>query len=285
MAAEFEAMQNWCIGRYMVEVPKRFTLREDSGSLPVVELTDLGPSSATNMFAQRTERRDALAAGGVTDDDGVQLTLIAERDSAAGPVLVAQMSFPEMNYISDIWREELMLLRHGHLIRVTALMSEEGASAARAEMDLVAATVRARAADAAPPAGVCLPGFVLDLPRISGAWSMIFMPEGIEGPVGLKLTLIERAPDLPPLEPAGRFTDPGARDVRIAGLPGQELRLANTVISFGAVAAATPAADGWGIEITAEYFDERPDAGAAPLTPAAAASIWDAVLKSIRPRG
>jgi hypothetical protein len=126
---------------------------------------------------------------------------------------------------------------------------------------------------------------VLELPRISGAWSMIFMPEGIDGPVGLKLTLVERAPDLPPLDPPGRFDDPAARAIQIAGLPGQELRRVDTVISFGAVAAATPAADGWGTEIVAEYFDERPDAGSAPLTPDAAAAIWDAMLQSLRPRG
>jgi hypothetical protein len=114
---------------------------------------------------------------------------------------------------------------------------------------------------------------------------MIFMPDGIDGPVGVKLTLIERGPDLPPLDPPGRFDDPGARDVQIAGLTGQELRRVGAVISFGAVAAATPSADGWGIEITAEYFDERPDAGSAPLTPDAATDIWQALLQSIRPRG
>ncbi|MDP5367548.1 MAG: hypothetical protein NWT12_14785 [Paracoccaceae bacterium] len=285
MAEGFETMRSWCIGRYTVDVPARFTLRAHTGSLPAVELVDLGKASATDTLALIAERRDALAAGRDTDEEGAQLILMDERQSEAGPVLAAQRRFPELDYTSDIWREEVAILRYGHLMRITALMSEEGASAARAEMDLVAATVRPWAGDAAPPPGVCLPGFVLELPRISGAWSMIFMPDGIEGPVGLKLTLVERAPDLPPLDPPGRFDDPGARAVQIAGLTGQELRRVGAVISLGAVAAATPSADGWGTEIIAEYFDERPDAGSAPLTPDAATDIWEAVLQSIRPRG
>jgi hypothetical protein len=285
MAEGFETMRSWCIGRYTVDVPARFTLREHTGSLPAVELVDLGKASATETMARIAARRDALAAGRETDEEGAQLILMEERQSDAGMVLAAQRSFPELAYVSEIWREEVAVLRHGHLVRITALMSEEGASAARAEMDLVAATVRPWGADAAPPPGVCLPGFVLELPRISGAWSMIFMPDGIEGPVGFKLTLIERAPDQPPLDPPGRFDDPGARAIQIAGLTGQELRRVGGIISFGAVAAATPSADGWGIEIIAEYFDERPDAGSAPLTPEAATDIWEAVLQSIRPRG
>lgn len=285
MAEEFDTMQRWCIGRYGVDIPSGFSLRDQSGSLPAVEIADLGPATAHDAKAQLARRRAALSLGLETDEEGAQLLFTEERQTGAGLVLAAQRRFPELDYTSDIWREELTVLRHGHLLQITALMSQEGADAARAEMDLVAGAARPLAAGEAPASGVCLPGVMLDLPRISGAWSMIFMPDGVEGPVGLKLYIVERAPSLPPLDPAGQFNAADARPVRIAGLPGQELRRVDPFISFGAVAAAAPATDGWGVDITVEYFDERPDAGASPLTPETAAAIWDRVLSSIGPRG
>ncbi len=283
MAEDLGAARTWCIGRHLVEVPAVFEPVEHYGIIEGMRIDALGPGSPADLSGLAKTRVAELKAGRGTDQ-GVALVYKDDRREGDIWVVAHRIDTSALGTTFEDWTEEAYLSSGGEMYRITAAIAAADAARAQGGLLTLARALSPRAEGEVPPGtGACLPGAFAEVGPVSEAHGMTFSHESGEKPLGLRVEVVLRRPDDVPLEVEADL--PGglrARAVEIAGLPGRAVSNTTGAVGFGAV-AGQPQTDGTaGVKITVEYFDERPEFGAAPVTRDQAAALWPVLLNSIR---
>lgn len=285
VADEKNGMTTWCIGRYLLEMPSSWSLASSTSVIQGMQYEPLGKGNGADLRRIADARVSALRSGIAEADDVSRKFRAVEHVSDDLIVVSHQLDMSAMGLTEEDWTEEAYILSRGSLFLMVAAIPANDAG--RFHTDLI------RAANALVPnsngddiggSGACLPGGRLTLDQVSETHSASFVAPA-DVPVGVELSFTLRAPEDLALDVETRFSSRAATKVEIAGLSGRQLMLETDQLSYTAIAGQSGGAGRWGQVIRAEYFDNRDDFGKPPVTIESARRIWQALLRSIRPRG
>lgn len=282
-------MRTWCIGRHLIDLPARFRPVETYGLVQGVRVTPIGPGDERTL-ADRANARVAALRGGVEEEGQILLLDGAER---VGDALVIRhhadtsvLGIPPVG-----WTDEAWVARGGTLFLASrASGPEEGETRGRQILLAVAAALHPRAEDEIPPGpGACIPGAFVALTLLSEVHGASFTLDGKAEPLGLQIDIVlRRAPDPPPEIEGEMPSGPFARPVTIAGMEGRMVgpapvpAIGPRELGFGAVVGREESQGAPATRLGIEYFDERPEPGAAPVPEATARALWSGLVASLR---
>jgi hypothetical protein len=277
--------RTWCIGRHLVDVPAQFVPQENFGSINGMRVDRLGPGSSDRLQSLVDQRAQALSSGSEAEE-GVPLVFRAAYREGDVHVLAHELELGQAPGTAFTWTEEAYVVKHGVIMRVVQVLSQDDEAGPRGQMlDLAGRIAPSRRDDTPEGPGACLPDAMAQVPMTSEVHGMTFAPKDAEGaPVGMDITIISRSPLDPPLDPR-LPSGAGARQITFAGMGGLIMEAPTSVGPSRIAVVHRPAAgDRPALRIEVYYYDERPASEAPPDAAEQAQMIFDRVIGSIRAR-
>jgi len=282
--------RTWCVGRFLVDVPKQFEIRPSGHTFDAVRVTALGAGTADDLKRIVQSRIGELQAG--VEEEGLALRFIDSWPEQAA--MVVSYNIPAVK--TKTTTEEAYTLSEGHMFMSKARILSNVVGDTRAEnhaaLIRVSQAVRPRANNEIPEGvGACIKDAFVALPPMNESSKAIFRDKDAEE-LNLSVRFSHRFnyPNALPIKPYAKF--PYERRI-VAKHDGYEhyavyFRQADGETSYlhhKYIGGKSTPVNGNGLEIKANLSKYSGEPDDPPYDEAVSRMIWNGVLNSIRERG
>ena len=278
-----QIMRTICVGHFQLDIPDDFEVVELGNKVRGVSVVRLGAGDfealASIFFARVNQLKE-----GRDERDGIPLIYVENRQIGDILMLATKPDLSSIGVVSDHWDEEAYVVSNGVMFRLEGYVFNDTVAADQQNILDVAGALFPRENSAIPKAiGACLPDAFVKLPAENENFSASFMHSD-QSPLGYQVYFDIRAPGGERLDTNTDIVNDQAIPIEIAGMLGFEVRSKERQLSFHALSGQSSGESAGGIQIIAQYFDQRPNYGSAPVSLEEAENLWVRVLSSIKVR-
>ena len=282
--------RTWCVGRFLVDVPKQFEIRPSGHTFDAVRVTALGQGT-TNDLKRIVEGRIAELQAGI--EEGGAVRKLREHHMENSLYMVSYMTVIEIDgYVDEFYDAEAYFLKDDQMFKTIRLIDTLQEASDHAALIRVSQAVRPRANDEIPEGvGACIKDAFVALPPMNESSKAIFRDKDAEDlNLSIYFSHVFNSPKVRPIE---KYSYLAANNRKVAGYDGYEhyavyFRQADGETSYldheYIGGKATPVG-GDGVEINISLSKYSGEPNDLPYDEAVSRMIWNGVLNSIRERG